>query len=84
MADEKTCESFEQALEVCDVAEEYVWIKRHMPGFRMIRQELVPHKGRAFDVLDLSNGQETVKRYFDVTGLNVLSPDTLRKADGQA
>ena len=60
--------SFETALFVDSVEEEYEWLDIKFPGFQLIEQSVQHFKGRTFDVLDVElPAGSSAKVFFDIT-----------------
>lgn len=66
--------SFERAVPIVaensveGVPKEYDWLRRHYPGWRRLRQELLRQEGRTYDRLTIvSPTGETRQVYFDIT-----------------
>lgn len=58
-----------KAIVVGSVAEEYQWLQRHCPGFRLEMQSLQEIDGKPFDVLTGQDGSgEKRAFYFDISG----------------
>ena len=57
-----------QAVVVGSVSEEYAWIQRNCPGFKVRMQSLQQIDGKPFDVLKIQNEQgEERTVYFDIS-----------------
>ena len=53
------------AIVVSNIAEEYVWLRKHFPGHRVTSQELRLFADGAFDVIQIeSEGGEARELYF--------------------
>jgi hypothetical protein len=47
---------------------EYAWLKSHYPGYRLIKQSLVTHEGKPYDVMNIKTaGGEKKDVYFDIS-----------------
>ena len=58
----------DRAIIVQDVAEEYAWLARHWPGFRLVMQRLSGNGEKRFDVLTMSSEDGDLRQvYFDVS-----------------
>lgn len=67
--------SFERAIPIVaansleGVPMEYAYLRRHYPGWRRAKQELLRKDGRAYDRLTIVSPEgETRQIYFDITG----------------
>ena len=60
--------SFETAIKVNDVPEEYAYVRKDCPKCRFVSQALVKHDGTYYDVLTFKSGLKIVKYYFDISG----------------
>jgi ABC-type phosphate transport system substrate-binding protein len=60
--------SFDLAIIVNSISEEYAWIRKTYPGSQVNAQALVRHDGKHFDVLTFTTSDgETRKAYFDIS-----------------
>ena len=66
--EEKDGSSFEKAIIVNSIPEEYQYVKTACPNCKFVMQSLMMHKGKPYDVLEYNkpNG-ETVSYYFDIS-----------------
>jgi hypothetical protein len=76
LSDQKTADgsSFEKAIfidknsETSGVDAEYAWLKENYPDYQMIRQSLVHHDGRSYDILKIKTKDGVEKEiYFDIS-----------------
>lgn len=76
LSDQKTADgsSYEKAIfidkstETAGVDAEYVWLKENYPGYQMIKQSLVHHDGRSYDILKIKTKDGAEKDiYFDIS-----------------
>ena len=65
--------SYEKAIvikapnEKAGVAEEYRWIEKHFPGYKLVRQSLNFRNNRAYDILEFIDAKGlNHKVYFDI------------------
>ncbi|SDW90858.1 lipocalin-like domain-containing protein [Flavobacterium degerlachei] len=60
--------SFETAIKVKDVKEEYIYVRNNCENCQMLGQSLLQHEGKAYDKLKLkkANGEE-ISFYFDIS-----------------
>ena len=66
---ERNGASHETAIVVGSVGEEYVWMQRHYPGFKPVRQALHETAGKHYDELTWRNAKgEEIVVYFDISG----------------
>lgn len=50
------------------VAAEYAWLKKHYPGYSLIKQTLVYHEGKPYDKMDIKTGDgKRMTVYFDIS-----------------
>jgi hypothetical protein len=57
-----------QAVVVGSVGEEYAWVQRNCPGFKMEMQSVHQIDGKPYDVLHITNEQgEKRTVYFDIS-----------------
>ncbi len=68
LAEGRDGETFEKAIIVNSIGEEYKWIEKKYPGSRIQGQALVRKDGKPFDILTFvtANG-ETKKAHFDIS-----------------
>ena len=60
--------SASQAIVVASIGDEYAWIQRHCPGFRLEMQSLAEIDGKPYDVMSLQNAQGDKRTvYFDIS-----------------
>lgn len=60
--------SFETAIKVKDVKEEYIYVRNHCENCQMLGQSLMQHEGKAYDRLKLKNANgEEISFYFDIS-----------------
>ncbi|MFN8258513.1 MAG: hypothetical protein U0W24_22685 [Bacteroidales bacterium] len=60
--------SFEKAIVVKSISEEYEWIGANYPGYKFIQQSLVFDKKNPYDVLEIKTlDGATLKIYFDIS-----------------
>ncbi len=60
--------SFETAIKVNDVPEEYAYVRKVCPTCRFVSQSLVKHNNKYYDVLTFKKSAlKTVKFYFDIS-----------------
>jgi hypothetical protein len=59
--------SYENAIKVNDVAQEYKFIKEHCSGCKPVSQALTEHNGKPFDVVTVEKPDGTkASYYFDI------------------
>jgi hypothetical protein len=60
--------SFETAIKVKDVKEEYIYVRNNCEKCQMLGQSLLQHEGKAYDRLNLKNANgEEISFYFDIS-----------------
>lgn len=59
--------SFEKAVKVKSVREEYQWLRKHYPSYAMIKQTLVFNDNSPYDVLFIEIDGVKKKVYFDIS-----------------
>ncbi|RIJ41503.1 hypothetical protein D1627_05550 [Pontibacter oryzae] len=60
--------SFESAIKVASVAEEYQWLRTHYPGGQMVEQSLLFHNKKPYDLLEIITEVGINKKvYFDIS-----------------
>jgi hypothetical protein len=66
--------SFEKAIVIQEKSEfkgidaEYAWLKNNYPGYKMIKQSLVNHNKKPYDILTIKTADgETKEIYFDIS-----------------
>jgi hypothetical protein len=60
--------SFEKAIIVKSVKQEYAWVEKHYPNSQRQMQQLVDHENKPFDVLTFTLQDGSTKRfYFDIS-----------------
>lgn len=66
--DERDGSSFEKAIRVKSIDQEYAYVREVCPDCRINRQSLIFHEKKPYDVLDFTrdNGEE-VSYYFDIS-----------------
>jgi hypothetical protein len=66
--DDRDGMSFEKAIVVNSIKEEYQWIQSMYPGSSVQQQALVKNNGKPYDVLTfVTKDRETKKAYFDIS-----------------
>jgi hypothetical protein len=56
------------AIQVGSVAKEYDWLRRHLPGFRLVVQGLIEFEGKPLDVLTVRAESGDERRvFFDIS-----------------
>lgn len=61
--------SFEDAIIVNSVPEEYQWLREHYPGYKLIQQSLVFDEEKPYDILEFKTADGRKKEiYFDISG----------------
>lgn len=51
------------------VAAEYVWLRKHYPGYTLIKQSTTSANGKMYDKMDIKTADGSKKTiYFDITG----------------
>jgi hypothetical protein len=47
---------------------EYAYLRKHYPGYKLIRQSLQSHNNKPYDVLEIKTAEgEEIKVYFDIS-----------------
>lgn len=66
--------SFDKAIIITETSDlagttaEYTWLKKYYPGYKMIKQSLVNHDKKPFDILNIRTKEGTEKDiYFDIS-----------------
>ena len=60
--------SYKNAVVVENAHEEYMWIGRFYPGFSLLKNTIIPNKGKYFDVLTIKTiDKQELEVYFDIT-----------------
>jgi len=66
--EERDGSSFEKAIIVNSIPEEYQYVKKHCPDCKFVMQSLMQHKGKPYDVLEFEKPTgEAVSYYFDIS-----------------
>jgi len=56
------------AIKVGSVMEEYQWVARHLPNYKLVEQSMTRIDGTPYDLLNLRNGQGDERScYFDIS-----------------
>lgn len=59
--------SFEKAVKVQNIPEEYEWLRKYYPGYKMLLQQLVFENNSPYDILSIEINGVRKKVYFDIS-----------------